>query len=148
MRFHNDSFWCLDSVALLTAATLSSGNSSDCTSSIPTSFAMMRADAALSPVSMDSSSTPNSCRRAKERFAFSRGTSRSTMRAARRPSIATYAAISSGASGANSEFAVSGLRAADWVATDAEVEGAAAGCASLGTPFLTPIVSDSGESDK
>ena len=138
-------------MAFLTAATLSSGNSSDCTSSIPTSFAMMRADAALSPVSMDSSLMPSSCRRAKERFVFARGTSRSTMRAASLPSIATYAAISSGASGANSEFAVSDLRTGAVCAASAEgvMEGfAAAGCASSDIPSRTPRVSDSEESDK
>ncbi len=53
---------------------------------------------------MDSSSTPRSCSRHNALFAFARGTSRSTMRAANWPSSDTYAAISSGSSGANNEF--------------------------------------------
>lgn len=65
---------------------------------------MMRAEASLSPVSMDSFFTPSRCSFSRDDFAFSRGTSRSTMRAASLPSIATYAAISSGSRGANSEF--------------------------------------------
>ena len=67
---HAGWFWCASSVAFLTAATLPSGKSSDCTSSMPTSPAMMRAEASLSPVSMDSFFTPSRCSFSRDALAF------------------------------------------------------------------------------
>ena len=70
-------------VAVVTAVTLSSGNSSACTSSMPTSLAMMAAEDRLSPVSMDSLATPRPRRLASADLALARGTSRRTIRAMR-----------------------------------------------------------------
>ena len=137
---HAGWFWCASSVAFLTAATLPSGKSSDCTSSMPTSPAMMRAEASLSPVSMDSFFTPSRCSFSRDDFAFSRGTSRSTMRAASLPSIATYAAISSGSSGANSEF-TSGFLEAPAAVPVAESPTALSATAPAAIPAAAPAPS-------
>ena len=80
--------------AFFTAASLSSGNSSARTSLMPTSLAMMLADAALSPVSMDSRLTPRERRRSNDSFALARGISFMTIRAASLPLMDTNVAIS------------------------------------------------------
>ena len=66
---------------------------------MPTSLAMMLADAALSPVSMDSRLTPRERRRSNDSFALARGMSFITIRAASLPLMDTNVAISSAASG-------------------------------------------------
>ena len=101
---------------------------------------MMRAEASLSPVSMDSFFTPSRCSFSRDDFAFSRGTSRSTMRAASLPSIATYAAISSGSRGANSEF-TSGFLEAPAAVPVAESPTALSATAPAAVPAATPAPS-------
>ena len=71
------------------ACTLPSGNSSACTSLMPTSEAMMSAEARLSPVNMVRRSTPMPRSLSRDSLALARGTSLSTMRAASSPSTAT-----------------------------------------------------------